>query len=123
MLPQEPYRDVLRADPCAYCGAAGGTLDHIVALAIGGTNHWSNLSGACASCNHAKDSRPLIWFLFGLKMGMMPPRRFAGMPRRLRPEIFDVPPLRWPLAEPLLAALGLANSNGNADPATTLSPR
>lgn len=46
--------------PCHYCGAKADTVDHIVPLAIGGTNGVYNLVPACRACNLAKgdQSRP-----------------------------------------------------------------
>jgi 5-methylcytosine-specific restriction endonuclease McrA len=55
----------LRLDPCAYCGRpAGGTIDHIVGLAVGGTPTAENLTGACRACNEAKGRRwPMLVLL------------------------------------------------------------
>jgi hypothetical protein len=56
--------DLLRADPCAYCGGPGGTIDHIVP--IGGDGEKSpvaNCTGACENCNHRKSHKPLLRFL------------------------------------------------------------
>jgi hypothetical protein len=72
----EPFRDVLRRDPCAYCGAPiGGTLDHIEARATGGRDELANLTGSCANCNTRKGMRSLLAFLAGSF-------RFAGTPQR-----------------------------------------
>jgi 5-methylcytosine-specific restriction endonuclease McrA len=57
------YRMALRHDPCAYCGSASETIDHIEAQGEGGRNHWSNLTGACGNCNQRKGTRPLLGFL------------------------------------------------------------
>lgn len=43
--------------PCAYCGGPGGSIDHIVPLARGGTNDRSNLASACIPCNSAKGAQ------------------------------------------------------------------
>jgi HNH endonuclease len=62
----ESWRDVLRRDPCAYCGALqGGTIDHITALSVGGPNQTENLAGACATCNTRKSKQSLLAFLAG----------------------------------------------------------
>ena len=43
---------------CAICGCSTKiTIDHIVALANGGTNHVSNLQALCAPCNLYKGAR------------------------------------------------------------------
>jgi 5-methylcytosine-specific restriction endonuclease McrA len=60
---ESAFRSVLRADPCAYCGRAGGTVDHITPQSRGGTWRPHDLTGACAACNAAKDSVDLLPFL------------------------------------------------------------
>lgn len=57
------YVAAMLADPCAYCGEPSEALDHITARSRGGDDHWSNRAGICASCNSAKHTRGLIWFL------------------------------------------------------------
>lgn len=57
------YIAVLLRDPCSYCGGPGGTIDHIIPVAAGGTNHWSNLTSACMSCNSSKNDLGLLAFL------------------------------------------------------------
>lgn len=102
MLVLDPYREVLRADPCAYCAGAGGTLDHIHPIAYGGADSWENLTGACQTCNGAKGARLLLRFL------ATPERPQAAVPPRSRRALVPeprIPPLRWPLAERLEAAL------------------
>lgn len=45
---------------CQYCGAqvgAKGTVDHIIPLALGGTDSLANLAWACRSCNQRKGDR------------------------------------------------------------------
>ena len=57
------YADIVEADPCVYCGGASETLEHIECLAGGGTNHWTNLAGACLGCNSSKNDKPLVQYL------------------------------------------------------------
>lgn len=57
------WGNVLRRDPCAYCGKPSTDVDHIVARARGGTFGSENLTGACESCNSSKQARPLLAFL------------------------------------------------------------
>lgn len=57
------FREALRHDPCAYCGAHAEAIDHIEPVGGGGRNHWSNLTGACHNCNQRKGTRPLLSFL------------------------------------------------------------
>lgn len=50
---------VLRRDGgrCAYCGRAGGTVDHILPLSRGGENTWDNTVCCCLTCNRSKRNR------------------------------------------------------------------
>lgn len=57
------YRKVVQRDPCSYCGAPGGTKDHITPKARGGLNEPENLTGSCRRCNQAKADRSLLRFL------------------------------------------------------------
>ncbi len=43
---------------CWMCGTEADTMDHVVALARGGSNWPANLRPACRSCNSAKGHRP-----------------------------------------------------------------
>jgi len=52
-------------DRCAYCRAAlrgGGHIDHIIALARGGSNGASNLQWLCPSCNSSKGAKDPITY-------------------------------------------------------------
>jgi len=57
------WLEIIRHDPCCYCGDAGGTVDHIEASSKGGPNHWTNYASACRSCNTGKHTRSLLTFL------------------------------------------------------------
>lgn len=54
------YVEVIRHDPCSYCGGPAGTIDHITALKAGGENHWTNYTSACLPCNGGKRDRSLL---------------------------------------------------------------
>jgi 5-methylcytosine-specific restriction endonuclease McrA len=54
------YGVLLLKDPCSYCGGPAGDLDHIIAVAEGGTNDWDNLTATCRSCNSRKRDRPML---------------------------------------------------------------
>lgn len=54
------YAAILARDPCVYCDASGKQIDHIVPIAGGGTNDWTNLTAACSFCNQSKKDRPLL---------------------------------------------------------------
>lgn len=47
---------------CVYCREPATTVDHIVAIKRGGTNHHTNLIPACSSCNSSKWKHDLgVW--------------------------------------------------------------
>lgn len=57
------YADVLRGDPCSYCEAPCEHIDHIVPVAKGGPNDWSNLTAACTACNSQKRTISMLEFM------------------------------------------------------------
>lgn len=57
------FAEILRFDPCSYCGKSGGTVDHIVPIVGGGSGEWMNLTGACSRCNASKGPRSLLTHL------------------------------------------------------------
>lgn len=47
-------------DRCLACGSTGPlTVDHVVPLAVGGTNYIDNLQPLCGPCNSAKGTRTI----------------------------------------------------------------
>jgi hypothetical protein len=62
------YYEALRRDPCAYCGAAGGEIDHISPRGHGGANQWDNTTGACRSCNSSKQTLSLTLGLLAMQI-------------------------------------------------------
>lgn len=63
---REAWMRIVRADPCAYCGGEGGTLDHIIpkARATPGVAHvWLNFTAACGPCNSTKSNRKMLPWL------------------------------------------------------------
>ena len=38
---------------CVYCGNEANTVDHIIPITKGGTDHPENLVAACGKCNYA----------------------------------------------------------------------
>lgn len=46
---------------CAYCGATDGDfhIDHVIPVALGGTNDLENLRVACSTCNLSKGAKSL----------------------------------------------------------------
>ena len=95
----EAWMRVLRADPCAYCGARKDyeemSVDHVVPQTkrIPGEIHtWRNWVGACQRCNGAKRSHDLLDFLFRRAHGMSL-ERAAGKPAKIlraEPELASV---------------------------------
>lgn len=73
------WRRILFSDPCPYCGSPVETIDHILARARGGTDHWTNVTGACRACNRAKRDLPLLVFV----MRRRPPRPRRAVRQRL----------------------------------------
>lgn len=47
----------LRSLPCHYCGGEGGEIDHVMPLALGGTNEAANLVACCRHCNASKGAK------------------------------------------------------------------
>lgn len=67
------YAEALLHDPCSYCGAQSKTIDHIVPVAHGGANHWSNLTASCFKCNQSKRTSPMLqWWLERRWIGWKP---------------------------------------------------
>lgn len=65
----EPYKRMLRRDPCSYCGTPGVyvELDHIQPRARGGANRWWNYTAACGGCNVLKFDDPMLYWLWRLR--------------------------------------------------------
>lgn len=57
------YIDMILRDPCVFCGAASGSVDHIVPVAKNGTSECNNLAPACLSCNASKRDKSLLEFM------------------------------------------------------------
>lgn len=60
------WREIVRADPCAWCGGAGGYIDHIVPQSrcnAGRRKSWMNLTGTCAKCNVQRGDAPVLQWL------------------------------------------------------------
>ena len=58
------YAEILRNDPCSYCGDVGKiAIDHIDSLNGGGDGSWMNLTATCQKCNSSKRDKPLLGWL------------------------------------------------------------
>lgn len=60
-----PWNDVVRADPCCWCGAPpeDPTVEHVVPRGCGGSESWENKVGACRRCNHERGSLSVLDYL------------------------------------------------------------
>lgn len=68
---KDAYREVLKCDPCSYCGEHDpeSHVDHIDPLSGRGRDDWENLTAACRKCNSAKKNKPLLTVLLGEPVG------------------------------------------------------
>jgi 5-methylcytosine-specific restriction endonuclease McrA len=66
---------------CAYCQGPAETVDHVIPLVRGGTNHEGNLVPACRSCNSRKQDRLVIEFRLGRRASL------TYTPFRERPKV------------------------------------
>jgi len=59
----DAYADIIRRDPCCYCGGKATAIDHISPIAKGGEGDWLNLAPSCKRCNSRKKDKLLLAFL------------------------------------------------------------
>ena len=58
------YRtQVIKTDPCVYCGEPGASTDHIHPTSDGGVNSWVNFAPTCIKCNNNKGSLSVLGFM------------------------------------------------------------
>jgi 5-methylcytosine-specific restriction endonuclease McrA len=57
------YSELIRKDPCSYCGGLTESVDHIHPVSLGGNSDWDNLTAACQACNSGKRERSLLGYL------------------------------------------------------------
>ncbi|MFI5739181.1 HNH endonuclease [Streptomyces anulatus] len=57
------YRQIIKGDPCVYCGATSVAIDHVTPVIEGGTDLWVNLAPVCKPCNSSKRSRSVLTVL------------------------------------------------------------
>jgi hypothetical protein len=74
------YEAILANDPCVYCGAPAGTVDHIQPINQAGTDEWDNYAPACSSCNSSKRDKGLLQFLLWRLKHAAPGPRPRGVP-------------------------------------------
>ena len=81
------WRGIIRKDPCAYCGGAGGSIDHIVPKSrapLGREKSWTNLTGACYSCNARRADAPLLLWLANPERAVAEAKKVRRRVRRRR---------------------------------------
>jgi hypothetical protein len=61
-----------QARTCIYCGELATTIDHVLPLVRGGTNHEGNLAPCCKRCNSSKSGWTVVEWRSGLRL---PPMR------------------------------------------------
>lgn len=73
---------------CIYCTNPATTIDHVLPLVRGGTNHEGNLAPCCKSCNSSKSGWTVVEWRTGKRLkpmaGELPWDHARGSPRRLR---------------------------------------
>lgn len=57
------YIEILKGDPCGFCGEPYQATEHIISIKRGGTGEWDNLSAVCTSCNSQKSAKHLLHFM------------------------------------------------------------
>lgn len=85
----EAWARIVRTDPCALCGEAAGSLDHIEPRSLptrglGSAHSWLNYAGMCDRCNGGKGAKGLLDFM----------ARRRGTPGRRRLSTSQVRPER-----------------------------
>lgn len=63
---------------CAYCDAAGETIDHVVPRSRGGQHTWENCVACCLPCNRRKGSRLVSELGWSMRVAPAPPRTGRG---------------------------------------------
>jgi 5-methylcytosine-specific restriction endonuclease McrA len=73
------YEDDIKAFRCPYCfdhlTASEVVIDHIMPIALGGSDHPDNLAVLCADCNRAKaalhpdDAEAVVFEAIGVRRG------------------------------------------------------
>ena len=60
-IPLGVRQKILRRDghACRYCGVSASDIDHVVPVALGGSNRMGNLVISCTDCNSRKGAR--VW--------------------------------------------------------------
>ena len=97
---------------CTYCPAPATQVDHVVPLALGGTNYIGNLMPACAPCNRAKGDNLLIEWRTGKKarrMRWQVPTERMPKPPKSKPLRVWVDPPPWSIC-PICVSLHVGHT-------------
>lgn len=83
---------------CAYClSSQAQCVDHVIPLALGGTNYEGNLAPACSDCNLRKSDSLLIEWRHKRRTQRQrvepPPREKPYRPRVVKPKVWSAPSL------------------------------
>lgn len=57
------YNEVVKKEPCVYCGGLAKTWDHLIPKSKGGPSGWTNMARACSHCNLKRDTKPFLIFM------------------------------------------------------------
>lgn len=57
------YAEMIRVDPCVYCGLPSSEIDHIVPVSVSRSSHWTNLAPICDACNSSKGAKSVLHFM------------------------------------------------------------
>lgn len=68
-------RDRWAGTPCTYCADPSDTIDHVIPISRGGTNHEGNLTPCCKRCNSTKGDLLLTEWRYGKPHGHTITRR------------------------------------------------
>lgn len=85
---------------CTYCDALATQVDHVIPLALGGTNHEGNLTPCCASCNARKSDSLLVEWRHKVRVARQrtePPP--LAQPQRVRRIRWGTQAVLFPLAQ------------------------
>lgn len=88
-------RWVRQCRSCAYCPSLATTVDHVIPLVRGGTNHEGNLVPCCKQCNSSKAARLVSEW----RHGRQPARTVMTPSWAMKPKV--VKPRRWAEQAPM----------------------
>lgn len=57
------WYEILKNDPCCYCGRESNTIEHPIPFSICKIGGWRNSVGACKNCNQRRGAMGLLRFI------------------------------------------------------------